>query len=484
MAASWILAVGLLAITSPVLSAPAAQHADGSREMKPDVPVEELEKLKSGEPSKVEHASHIEYHSLDAVKSNGELISRLEQHASADAAPGEKPIVHAHAKLDVPSEGVHRTMVQEGSHVSMVDATTPAGEEVTTKVFHGAARLVQPGTATNNQKDGHTAIRRAFNADITKETKNNIDHYTSYTGVQYSPLDMAEYVFWTGDERGVTAAIEEFLQEGMMSKEEAIAFLQEIKFNIDYLRAHYSQNVRAEETAQQEKLRSLLMEQANKDYQYRPMSLQSFPFGNSPDIVRSIASKNWELSNNLSPMALPAELRPDPVKRFDPMLQTNIISTSDYDRDGPVITEEEYEEMMDKLKAADTLYTEYTLEEIIYQLAKMMFSQSLSRDPATARAATQRFMAFLEREAERGQLSRTIEKKVLDVMIAALTDTIGDHPELMQARDNVGINPANRLMRQFLEASSAEPSMSRAILAAYKDELLKGVPHKMGFPAN
>ncbi|KAI8424506.1 hypothetical protein MSG28_002969 [Choristoneura fumiferana] len=309
-----------------------------------------------------------------------------------------------------------------------------------------------------------------------------MDHYASYAGVQYSPLDMAEYVFWTGDERGVTAAIEEFLQEGMMSKEEAISFLQEIKFNIDYLRAHYSQNVRAEETAQQEKLRSLVMEQANKDYQYRPMALQSFPFGNSPDIIRSIASKNWELSNNLSPMTLAGELRPDAVKRFDPMLQTNIIGTSDYDRDGPIITEEEYEEMMDKLKAADTLYTEYTLEEIIYQLAKMMFSQSLSRDPASARAATQRFMAFLEREAERGQLSRTIEKKVLDVMIAALTDTIGDHPELMQARDNLGINPANRLMRQFLEVSASEPSMSRAILAAYKDELLKGPLHKPAFP--
>lgn len=42
-----------------------------------------------------------------------------------------------------------------------------------------------------------------------------------------------------------------------------------------------------------------------------------------------------------------------------------------------------------------------------------MFSQSLSRDPASARAATRRFMAFLEMQAERGQLSRTIEKKVL-----------------------------------------------------------------------
>lgn len=49
-----------------------------------------------------------------------------------------------------------------------------------------------------------------------------------------------------------------------MAKEEAIAFLQEIKFNIDYLRAHYSQNLKAaEESAQQEKLRAMLMEQAN-----------------------------------------------------------------------------------------------------------------------------------------------------------------------------------------------------------------------------
>lgn len=45
--------------------------------------------------------------------------------------------------------------------------------------------------------------------------------------------------------------------------------------------------------------------------------------------------------------------------------------TSDYDRDGPIISEEEYEEMMDKMKAADNLYTEYTLEEIIYQLSKV-----------------------------------------------------------------------------------------------------------------
>lgn len=48
-----------------------------------------------------------------------------------------------------------------------------------------------------------------------------------------------------------------------MTKEEAIAFLQEIKFNIDYLRAHYSQRA-AEESVQQDKLKNILLEQATK----------------------------------------------------------------------------------------------------------------------------------------------------------------------------------------------------------------------------
>lgn len=55
----------------------------------------------------------------------------------------------------------------------------------------------------------------------------------------------------------------------------------------------------------------------------------------------------------------------------------NCAGTSDYDRDGQVISEEEYEEVMDKLKAADSLYTEYTLEEIIYQLAKVPAATTL-----------------------------------------------------------------------------------------------------------
>lgn len=41
--------------------------------------------------------------------------------------------------------------------------------------------------------------------------------YTKYAGIQYSPTDLAEYVFSTGDEEGVAVAVEELVREGMVS---------------------------------------------------------------------------------------------------------------------------------------------------------------------------------------------------------------------------------------------------------------------------
>jgi hypothetical protein len=43
------------------------------------------------------------------------------------------------------------------------------------------------------------------------------------------------------------------------------------------------------------------------------------------------------------------------------------------------VLNDDYEEVLERLRVADFLYTEYSLEEVIYQLAKVMFSQSLNR---------------------------------------------------------------------------------------------------------
>lgn len=57
---------------------------------------------------------------------------------------------------------------------------------------------------------------------------------------KYSAYDMAQYIFWTGDEEGVAKAVEELIDEELMSRENAIEFLNDIRLGIDYLENMYS----------------------------------------------------------------------------------------------------------------------------------------------------------------------------------------------------------------------------------------------------
>lgn len=44
----------------------------------------------------------------------------------------------------------------------------------------------------------------------------NAELLFKHSGGQYSALDMAQYVFWTGDEEGVAKAVEEFIRKGLV----------------------------------------------------------------------------------------------------------------------------------------------------------------------------------------------------------------------------------------------------------------------------
>lgn len=66
-----------------------------------------------------------------------------------------------------------------------------------------------------------------------------------HSGGEVSSLDMAQYVFWTGDEEGVARAVEEFIQKGLMSRDNAIKLLREISMGIEYLENSYSNRVAA-----------------------------------------------------------------------------------------------------------------------------------------------------------------------------------------------------------------------------------------------
>lgn len=84
-----------------------------------------------------------------------------------------------------------------------------------------------------------------------------------------------------------------------------------------------------------------------------------------------------------------------------------------------------------RLRLADYLYAEYTLEEVIYELAKVMFSQALLKGSGQAQEALQKFIAFVEVEASEGRISPGLQTKVIDVLMKALSDTMAEHPELL-----------------------------------------------------
>lgn len=93
----------------------------------------------------------------------------------------------------------------------------------------------------------------------------------------------------------------------------------------------------------------------------------------------------------------------------------------------------DYDESTGRLRLTDSLYAEYSLEEVIYQLAKVMFTQSLNQGSDEGQLALQKLIAFLEKEGQQGRISPALQKKVLDVLLAALSDTLHESPELMGA---------------------------------------------------
>lgn len=69
----------------------------------------------------------------------------------------------------------------------------------------------------------------------------------------------------------------------------------------------------------------------------------------------------------------------------------------------------DYEELLERLRVADFLYTQYTLEEVIYQLANVMFTQSLARGEDSATFHIFSYLSLLSRFG-RGRVAITIAR--------------------------------------------------------------------------
>ena len=66
-----------------------------------------------------------------------------------------------------------------------------------------------------------------------------------------------------------------------------------------------------------------------------------------------------------------------------------------------------------RTRLAQYISEEYSLEEVIYQLAKTMFKQSLQHASIESQSALQKLTEFIESEGKQGKISPALEKKIL-----------------------------------------------------------------------
>lgn len=295
-----------------------------------------------------------------------------------------------------------------GQHYGSDSTTTPTipkSSATTTTTTTTASS--QPEEVPNNELEfgsesaTQSAQRRGDNAEALLR----------HSGGQYSAFDMAQYVFWTGDEAGVARAVEELIQKGLMTRENAIKFLRDIRLGIDYLQNTYSN--RPFKSARHVK---------NEDGSTVGSPAEEVTTTTTVAPPTEAVMTNVETTQQVT-------LAPEIMKvieRLPSLLKLNELSEQ-------TESTQDYDDVVGRLRLADFLYAEYSLEEVIYQLAKVMFVQSLTQGSEPAQHALQKLTEFLESEGVHGRISPTLQKKILDVLLAALADTLAENPELMKA---------------------------------------------------
>ncbi|XP_064553201.1 integumentary mucin C.1 isoform X2 [Drosophila montana] len=281
----------------------------------------------------------------------------------------------------------------------------------------------------NKETIGDILIDQLETVAKTTERRSGMPHMTAKSLLrnpngQYSSFDMAQYVFWTGDETGVARAVEEFINENLITRESALKFLRDIRLGIEFLQRSYANRIFPEELRQNHLKRNSLPSSTTTSTTTTTTSTTTEkPFvhldidseGVTPEIGRGKSLDSFTFWSKLK--ALENESPQD---------------LTDYD------------DTMGRAKIVEYLYNEYSLEEILYKLAKVMFAQSLAHGSDEAQQELQKLTEFLEREGNLGVIPVDLQKKVLRVLLTALSDTLTEHPELLPA---ARVNLANPFFR-------------------------------------
>lgn len=299
-------------------------------------------------------------------------------------------------------------------------------------------------TANSNEKEqlGDTFVpqleatrrapeRRSMNIMPLKTAENLLKHKDG----QYSSFDMAQYVFWTGDEAGVARAVEEFIEQGLMTRENAIKFLRDIRLGIEYLQSSYANRVFPDQ------LRDNFIKKHSHNTNPMPTPTPATTTTTTTTTTTkkpfltttSERTRSGGISRDGHQMALNQHLDRT-IESIPSVMRFQDVNNVHHERE-----HSEHDEAAGRAKIAKFLYTEFSLEEVIYQLGKVMFSESLAHGSDHAQQELQRLTDFLEEQGKQGMISPELQKKVLDVLLQALSDTLVEHPELLAAaRANLG----------------------------------------------
>ncbi|XP_055379601.1 ras guanine nucleotide exchange factor G isoform X1 [Condylostylus longicornis] len=388
-----------------------------------------------------------EKHDNDFSHTTAETVvnSPIEVPSSIKMASSEQPPVH-HQPLH-PGHAINE--------IRTTETTNHNNNHQTKSSINNEEQIQQPSESIIT-KDNETptdpivAELEAAKTNVQRRSVNRIQPKSAESLLRNSEssFDMAQYVFWTGDEAGVARAVEEFIQQGLMSRESALKFLKEIRMGIEYLQKSYANRVIPDQK-KRESSASTVKNPLNSQIETgsslsSSMDFTSMPFKHN---MNHHENQNYRLEQqleqhsdqqgiidqeNVQPNGLNLQRTLDHLPSLIRLQEAN--SNSIHNKENA-----DYDEMTGRAKIAEFLYAEYSLEEVVYQLAKVMFAQSLTHGSEQAQRALQRLTNFLESEGEQGIISPTLQKKILDVLLAALSDTLTDHPELLAtARAKLG----------------------------------------------
>ncbi|GFY39993.1 uncharacterized protein TNIN_98891 [Trichonephila inaurata madagascariensis] len=269
-----------------------------------------------------------------------------------------------------------------------------------------------------------------------------------YAGIQYSPQDLAVYVFNTGDEEGVAVAVEELVREGMMGRTDAINYLQDVKQILMYLRDQYEHQQKLEEF----KSPAFSKQQMSQRF---PISRGQYLTKMDTDKRGSKAVESTPVVTTEHPQQMASTAEPEgPVRSTPKPIAGDSVFKEESEKKEPdqevTSKEDGYKRgLPPKSPSAFTL-------EVIYKLAKEMFTQSILRDDPSAEDTLSGLVSFLENEVGSKRISPQMKERVLEAVSGALVDSLHEYQRYVSAQPF----DATGFYRQMSDSNGSKVPMS------------------------